>query len=236
MKRIVSIVLALTMLICSSVFVVSAQENKSSTEDDFYKEQLYFDEFVDLCRSSGYPYLSGSSFYNESYYHHVDENDPESQIDWALVYGYVYGPEPRNCYAVIGDRVSLQGECLPFAVGYAVYDVRHEKFIDICDIEDFSIYEGLEDQINSLELGFPIGDSDLDRKLTVFDATYIQRVLAELDDFKEDDDISEYYQLCGELKYVSDFNRDGERNIFDATAIQRKLAELDVSADIPVEA
>jgi len=147
------------------------------------------------------------------------------EIDWVLVHAYVNGPLPRECYAVLGDRVSLAGECVPFAVNYAVYDMNTKEFIDICDIEDWSVYNGLEKQIEKLELGVPIGDADYDNKLTVLDATYIQRVAAKLCEYYDIDDLSGRYQINDELKFISDFNRDGQRNVMDATAIQRKLVE-----------
>ena len=147
------------------------------------------------------------------------------QIDWVLVHAYLNGPLPRECYAVLGDRVSLAGDCVPFAVNYAVYDVNTKEFTDICDIEDLSAYNGLEKQIEKLGIGVPIGDADGDKVLTVTDATYIQRVAAKLCEYDDIDDLSGRYQVNSELKFISDFNRDGQRNVMDATAIQRKLVE-----------
>ncbi len=164
--------------------------------------------------------------YKEIYDHFLDSARPP-QLEWVLVEAYVSGPTPRQCYAVLGDRVSLQGDCSPFSLNYAVYDTKSKQFVDICDIEDFSTYSGLQEQIDKLELGVPIGDADLDGVLSILDATYIQRALAQLCEYSYNDDLSSRYQLRGELKYISDFNRDGERSVLDATSIQQKLAKLD---------
>lgn len=57
-----------------------------------------------------------------------------------------------------------------------------------------------------------IGDADLDKNLSVLDATAIQRYLAEMDDFNK-------LQIA-----VSDINENGEADILDVTIIQRELA------------
>lgn len=165
--------------------------------------------------------------YKEVYDHFADRSMP-LEVDWVLVYGYVSGPTPRQSYAVLGDRVSLSGECSPFAIKYAVYDMKTKVYTDICDIEDFSAYSGLQKQIDKLELGVPIGDADSDSVLTILDATYIQRVAADLCDYSVEDDLGERKSLRGELKYISDYDRDGERTVMDATAIQMMLAGLEI--------
>ena len=59
------------------------------------------------------------------------------------------------------------------------------------------------------------GDADLDGGLTIFDATAIQRFLAEVS------------YLNPTAQKAADANRDGTIDIFDATLIQRVLAELE---------
>ena len=64
-----------------------------------------------------------------------------------------------------------------------------------------------------------LGDTDLDEKVTIVDATCIQRHLAALstDSF-------------GEM--VADTDEDGKVTILDATAIQRHLASLPTNQNI----
>ena len=60
-----------------------------------------------------------------------------------------------------------------------------------------------------------IGDTNLDGRITISDVTAIQRHLAELEIFTEE-------QLA-----LADTNGDGEINIADATHVQKYLAEFD---------
>ena len=64
-----------------------------------------------------------------------------------------------------------------------------------------------------------LGDADIDDDVTIFDATAIQRHLAELPVAKFD-------------KYAADADEDGDVTIFDATAIQRYLAQLPTNKNI----
>lgn len=60
---------------------------------------------------------------------------------------------------------------------------------------------------------FDFGDVNLDGKLTVADATLIQKYIAGIEEFAIDEQFN-----------IADINQDGEVNIFDATAIQCILA------------
>ena len=60
-----------------------------------------------------------------------------------------------------------------------------------------------------------IGDTNLDRTISISDVTAIQRHLAELETFTDE-------QLA-----LADTNGDGEINIADATHLQKYLAEFD---------
>ena len=61
---------------------------------------------------------------------------------------------------------------------------------------------------------YDIGDVDMDDDLTIVDATYIQRNLAGIESFTD------------EQILLGDFDRDGDLTIVDATYIQRRLAGL----------
>ncbi|MBQ5399574.1 MAG: dockerin type I repeat-containing protein [Ruminococcus sp.] len=62
---------------------------------------------------------------------------------------------------------------------------------------------------------FERGDVNRDTYLNIKDATEIQKMLAKLTEFDD------------EQMYLADFNEDDAVNVKDATAIQRKLAQLD---------
>ena len=66
---------------------------------------------------------------------------------------------------------------------------------------------------------FILGDADTDGEVTIFDATAIQRYLAELPVTKFNEN-------------AADADEDGDVTIFDATAIQRYLAQLPTNPNI----
>ena len=94
----------------------------------------------------------------------------------------------------------------------ALQKVEHEE---LCD--DFKWWiEGTEyHHIGSESTDMLIGDTDLDGHITIRDVTAIQRHIAELDIFTDE-------QIA-----LADTNGDGEINISDATHLQNYLAEFD---------
>lgn len=68
--------------------------------------------------------------------------------------------------------------------------------------------------LESLKIGNPTGDADLDNTVSISDVTSIQRRIAELNQFNS-------YQNS-----LSDVDNDGEVTISDATMIQLYLAQL----------
>lgn len=219
MKKVISLILTMVLLVSALSVSVFATE----TEEETY---LYKDEFIEGYIGD-YEYEDGYYFYKEVYYHHIDENDPESDIDWVLVNASNNMVLPWLVKGVIGDIVFYDyNQNCPFSFNWAVYDVANNYFSELSEAV-FRTYKDLEQVCEEIGVGQPVGDADFDGKLTISDATYIQRVIAKLVEFKEQDDIMEFYPLYGDLDYVSDMNRDGERNIMDATAIQRKLAKFD---------
>ena len=126
---------------------------------------------------------------------------------------------------IANRRISVGSICYPFHTGYAIYDAQLNEIIDI-EKADISKYPDFEKGLEEARVGNPFGDADMDSKLTVMDATFIQRALAQMCEFSKFDDT--YYKVDGVvLKYISDFDRDGERTVMDATAIQHKLAGLE---------
>ncbi len=221
MKKLVSLLLVTVMIFAISSVSVFAND------DALISESLYEDVFVEKYVHHGGPYL-----YKEYYYHHVDENDPDSEIDWVLVSASNLMCNPWFVKKIVADRVLFSSnEYIPFSFMYAVYDVKSGWFVELSN-SILESYDDLAEVLSESGIGRPIGDADFDMKLTVLDATYIQRVLAELCEFDTNDDISGYYDLGAGINYISDYNRDGVRNILDATVIQMHLAELDTE---PVE-
>ena len=200
----------------------------SLTNDAGNKNYLFIDNFT----AKHFVYEGDSHYYyDEIYYHRVDENDSTSEIDWAIVYALLYAGNASSVKGIIADRVVVSDSMNVFyEFGWALYDVESNEFIAIEDVNTTK-YDGFEKGLEEAKVGNPLGDANLDGTLNILDATYIQMVMAKLCEFNEMDDLS-YAGTWGvqynhPLKYISDINGDGERNILDATAIQLKLAGIE---------
>lgn len=160
--------------------------------------------------------------YDELYYHQSEDGT----IDWALVSATSNLIEPKLTYAVFGERVYTSNNIMsPFSIGYGIYDVDKDEFIDLCMVIKSGTqneYNGLSEQVSSLKIGKLIGDMDGDDKISIKDATYIQKCLANINSFPDNDKI-EGLNLTEEIVFFSDFNRDGIRNILDVNDLQKAL-------------
>ncbi len=159
------------------------------------------------------------SEYDELYEHHKEATD---EVDWALVTAKCDLIDPWEVLKTkrIGNRVlswwTYGAAMLPYKL--AVYDAKEDKFLSL-EIVNAEDYDGLVEAIDELKLGYQIGDFDLDKEVTILDATRIQKYVAQITKYN-----SAEFQL---IRGVSDMDDDGEVSILDATAIQLKLAQLD---------
>ena len=175
---------------------------------------MYFDRFKKKYETQ----YDHTAFYRELYYH----RDDKDEIDWALVRCEMEVRAPAIYQAVIGNRVIQHGNyAAPFSSGYALYDVKEDRFISAASVEA-SNYDGFTKAFDeNVSEGRLLGDIDNDNEITVIDATIIQRCDIRIQDFPEDDEIESAVAWNLDQKYYSDFNRDGERDILDATCIMR---------------
>lgn len=219
MKKLVSLLLIVVMMFGVSVVAFA-------TEND--KEYLFEDKFIERYVDTVLGELD-SYGYNEIYYHYNENNE----LDWVLVGCFSGAVEPWFVQQTVGNRlIEASIETLPFSLGMAIYDVKADGFCELTT-DALSKYIGLEDALSELKLGRVIGDVDNDNELTIFDATFIQRVVAKLAQYDEDDYIGDTHSVNDDpVFYLSDYNRDGERSILDATAIQRAVAKLEPRPDI----
>ena len=230
MKKVISLILAVILLASISVVSTSSAVFAPIREYGYdFENSLYIGKF---------PYINISQYglhygrYAELYYHHVND-DPNAPIDWALADGYMslegFFVDEFD-YLVIGDRVLIERSLMLPSMGYYVYDVAKDEFINIRDV-NIDEYKGLLECLDTLNIGTLIGDADLDGKLSVMDATFIQQALASMIEFNEDDIVEDRVMVDSVNKekvyFISDFDRDGERTVLDATAIQYKLAGLE---------
>lgn len=129
-------------------------------------------------------------------------------------------------YGVYGDYVMRNHESYsPSVSGYNVYLSKVSSVVSLREAYDTNV-EGIEKVFTEYGLGELIGDMDNDRTINVLDATIIQRNLAKITDFAENDEITGSCEKGSvSVSYISDYNRDNNRNILDATAIQIALVE-----------
>ncbi|MBR2715976.1 MAG: hypothetical protein IKB73_07225 [Ruminococcus sp.] len=221
MKKIVSLFLVMVMILAMSLIPAYAAQNL--IEGEFLYEYKFVEEYIEPNA-----WVDEDIYiYNERYYHHVDENDPESEIDWVYVNAYSNMVMDWLVKTMVADRIFYDyNESIPFSFGDAIYDVKNECFVELGN-GMLDKYDGLREMLEELNIGDKLGDADRDGKLTVMDATYIQMVSAGMCEYDAKDDIREFYALGDAVDYISDFDRDGERTVMDATAIQMKLAGIE---------
>ena len=124
----------------------------------------------------------------------------------------------------VGSAVSI-GKIGPQAYGYYGFTPQGMVTYTVYSTsdEDSNIYIfGKDVKIEGSSEEYLLGDTDGDGIVTIIDATYIQRWLADLD--KDE---------TGLIKKCGDVDGDGEVTIVDATYIQRYLAGFKV--DYPIE-
>lgn len=225
MKRITAFLMALFLLLPVVTVCVSAQE--STPDEPEKKTYLYQDKMIEWCaerwnQSADYV-RRDLNFYDELYVH---INNGEE--DWALLKtGFNAAPSNIKIGVNIRSRaVYSLGGCNYFPSGYAVYDTIRETF---CDIAEYEKFPDLDAVIEELELGAALGDVDFDGKITVIDATHIQKILAGIEVWEDDQPESDriHYPLNHKEYFLSDYDQDGMRTVLDATHIQKHLAGIE---------
>lgn len=166
--------------------------------------------------------------YYEIYKHYGDTSTPdEATPEYVLINlntNLYYSMPVAN---VFGDKLLYDSSGnIPFTYGYAVYFPENNTILGLSEALTRNI-EGIEETLNYIRFNALIGDNDSDGKLTIKDATYMQKCLASLEEFRKDDVIEglQYYDNHTP-RFISDYNHDGERNIKDVTAIQKRLANI----------
>ncbi len=192
-----------------------------------FKDRIY--EIINYPTDEPYvdwdTYLSPeTSTYKELYYHFGENTELPEYVLFKLK-----ADEEKNipCVSVFGNYLMRDlWSSSPFAHGYAVYIPMEDRLLSLPDAYNYGV-EGIEECIpfcGGVEL---IGDMNKDGKLTVSDATFIQKQIAEL--VNDPFDTLENYKKGDEelpLGFKSDYDRDGKRTVKDATAIQKHIAGL----------
>lgn len=170
------------------------------------------------------------------YYHYREEYkySPTGSKNDGYVLVNAYSQDGINSfnqiYGVFGDRVLFSYvDTYPFNLSWGVYDIKKDEWVDLCVAwDDEERFPTLHEYFENKKIGRLIGDLDEDNELTILDVTYIQKCLACILPWPNNDTSVKYFTpVHGEIKYISDFNRDGSRDIIDGAMIQKKLAYLE---------
>lgn len=177
----------------------------------------------------------GGYVYRHLYDYHAEgvASEDEATPDYVLAFAGENVCSPASSAGGFGDRYLLQEYNIyyPYTLGYYIITPEDMQIYTLREAWDAQL-EGIEAVFEDYGLGVLRGDSNLDKKINVKDATYIQKCLAELMQFTDDEYVGGFAEKGqGEDGYffdrVSDMNMDGEVNIKDATSIQKYIAGIE---------
>lgn len=164
------------------------------------------------------------------YYHYPAVTNDEAtadEPDYVLVFAGNNVAGDALSAESFGDKYLVQKySCYsPYILGLHIITTADNKVYSLREAWDMELPE-IEDVFTDYGLGEIRGDSDGDKKITVKDATYVQKCLAGISEFTEREYIYGLTEVNHDEWYgnVSDMNLDGEVNIKDATAIQKCVA------------
>ena len=163
---------------------------------------------------------------------------------WTLVYAKWEGDAcDKLIKGTFGDRVIVNyDDKQPFTFGYGVF-WRRVGFVPLTDVWNNPYFVGLHEMFRNYTDGilrnddstvWLLGDTDRDGRLTIIDATHIQKRLANLEETPFYDSIPEVaaVKFGADIRFLSDMDRDGEKSILDATVIQKRLASCLVDQNL----
>ncbi len=169
--------------------------------------------------------------YKELYYYTDGKGAqkmPEATPDYVLISGSFNANSPSLSFGVIGDYVLHCENCgNPDCLRYFVCTPENGKVYTLQGAYNEGV-EGILNVFTDYGLGHLMGDADNDRKLTIKDATYIQKYVARFEGIEEPFGFTGHnvYEYGDYYVSVADFDENNDINIKDATAIQKRLAKI----------
>lgn len=168
--------------------------------------------------------IPADSYYYEEYeyFSSTADESAEATPDFVLINAFDSWSADTEVIEYFGDYI-LHSSSLTHpdsGFGYYVYLPKTNEIYTLRETFDKNV-NGVYSVFTECIIGELLGDANNDEKLTIQDATLIQKHIAGTGNFA-------YYSTIGNFtRLVADFNRDGKINIRDATAIQKRLAGLD---------
>lgn len=227
MKKILALVLAMVLL-CSGILSVSAEVYYNI--EDMPESERHMVELIESKYSSSYPFSNDYCEFKQVYSYYADgASSDEATADYIL-FRLHCAPyiEPMCGVEYIGEYAVYHGNYYsPYRLGYFVYVPERDEVYTLKDAY-YADIDGIEKAFTEgCYLSALTGDVNVDGKLNIKDATFIQKQLADLlpehplDIIEKLDNGNSYF-----YDYMRDFNQDEEINIKDATAIQKYLAGI----------
>ena len=228
MKKLISVILALVLILSCLPLTAAAKETSIEAKFRLLLEDMELDPAIH----------SADRYFYQELISYPNVKDTE----WVLIragLSNIYGLEVEEHWGTLGSKyIASDRRCAPFSFGFGVYDVRNNTFYDLVDAwemnfdglhEMWNQYAGKLERRNYGEVGYAvtIGDADDDGSLSILDATRIQRILALMDEDRNDLSFSKDSCVRGcAIGSICDFDRDGRVTVLDATKIQRSLAAM----------
>ena len=221
MKKLISLILCIGFIAgCFGMASVCAEQEYK------YQEQVY-----ELLNAEKYEQIEDylPLHYRECFEYFSDTNTSDVP-DYVLIDFYTNMFEPMLYMKIIGDYIFWDySRYIPDAIGYFIYLPAENELYSLSGAYKANI-EGIDKVFTEYGAGVLIGDADNDNKLTIKDASLIQKALAGLVELDDSIFAEEGFAELSKPGYVSDYDRDGERTVKDVSAIQKAIAGLDISA------
>lgn len=206
MKKIFCFTFVLLVLFTASVLSLSAAEDKNPCINPFVNyikresglTEIYEDE---VCFEFAVK-IDDIYVFRANYGGYSDLCTNQKIGDYLFTYGAIFGDEklnPTGVYALCENKVITLSE----AYNKGVVDMD-------------KLYASLPENTGT----YRFGDADMDGKLTVKDATLIQKYIANFEDIVYKVHTTDYQSD------LLNFNHDNRTNIKDATDIQKHLADI----------
>ena len=222
MKKILSFALVGLLMMSSLAFSASATEERVYS-DDYYNPR--FEEAFERLGSK-YDYFGNEEFINT--YSELMAYKNGTVVEYTLVFPKMQTGFPREGYDQIGEYVvSYANIYRPYRVGWYVYSAIDDKVYTLTEAYNMNM-NGITEAFECLtENGFCAiaGDADYDGKLSVKDATMLQKQIAGI---VSNDPFVEIKHMTHMTYFgAKDFNMDVKIDVKDVTAIQKHIAGIE---------
>ncbi len=203
-----------------SLIALKKSDIEKVAENDFVLSMRYVSD-IHMRYIETYDSLSGYLYKEE-----MTQPDDDGTPQYTLIYARSISCREASAGFRIGDVVmNTESQYNGFDYKYGIYDYKEDKIYDMFELKhSYEKYDNLLENLVLYADACRVGDTDRDGKVTVMDATKVQRILSLLDRPMP----YEYYSSKDGSEYgcVSDFDNDGNMTVMDATAIQKYVAKI----------